>query len=98
MYDAVNIKVSVFNPKAHKERGRAERKIRAVREMLQRTRDEAKRAMTALEWETRFAVIANALDSIPMAKEDTNSAQDPLGEILTPNRLKLGWKNLREML
>ena len=32
-----------------------------------------------------------------MAKGDCNTAKDPMGEILTPNRLKLGRNNLRAM-
>ena len=97
VHDAVGLRVSVSTPKAHEERGRVERKIRSVREMLEKTGVNITHPMTSIEWETRFAAIANSLDSIPMAKGKPTTARDFSDEILTPNRLKLGRNNMRTL-
>jgi len=97
LYDAVGIRVSVSTPKAHQEQGRVERKIRSLREMLEKTGASTSTALTPLQWETKFAQISNMLDDIPIAKGKPTSARDFGHEILTPNRLKLGRNNSRSV-
>ncbi len=52
-------KVTIANPKAHHEQGQVERRIRVLRDMLQRLPDTEDMCRTLLEWETVFARIAS---------------------------------------
>jgi hypothetical protein len=52
---------------------------------------------TLLGWETVFARIADALDDIPIARGGPSAANDLGWEIITPNRLKLGRNNHRQL-
>jgi hypothetical protein len=83
-------KVTVANPKAHHEQGRVERRIKVLRDMLQRLSDTDDNCRTLLEWETVFARIASQVDDLPIARGSATAATDLGWEIITPNRLKLG--------
>ena len=83
-------KVTVANPKAHHEQGRVERRIKVLRDMLQRLSDTEDICRTLLEWETVFARIASQVDDLPIARGSATAATDLGWEIITPNRLKLG--------
>ena len=52
---------------------------------------------TLLGWETVFAKVASAIDDIPIAQGSANAAYDLGWEIITPNRLKLGRNNHRQL-
>ena len=52
LYDSLGIRVHVSNAKAHSERGRVERKIRSLREMLERMGIKTTNPMTSIQWET----------------------------------------------
>ena len=97
VYDALGIKVYVSNAKAHEERGRVERKIRSLRETLQRLGVKATDPLTALQWESVFARIASTLDDMPLAKGKPSSASNLGYEIISANRLKLGRNNYRSL-
>ena len=97
IYDALGIKVYVSNAKAHEERGRIERKIRALRETLQRLGVKASDPLTALQWESVFSKIASTLDDMPLAKGKPSSASNLGYEIISANRLKLGRNNNRSL-
>jgi len=97
VYDAHGIKVYVSNAKAHEERGRVERKIRSLRETLQRLGVKATDPLTALQWESVFARIASTLDDMPLAKGKPSSASNLGYEIISANRLKLGRNNNRSL-
>ena len=58
--EKLDIKVVVSCPKAHEERGRVERRIRMIRDMLQKTGEAISAPQSPLMWETTFARIANA--------------------------------------
>ena len=83
-------KVTVANPKAHHEQGRVERRIKVLRDMLQRLSDTEDVCRTLLEWETTFARISSQVDDLPIARGSATAATDLGWEIITPNRLKLG--------
>jgi hypothetical protein len=83
-------KVNVASPKAHHEQGRVERRIKVLREMLQRLSDTEDVCRTLLEWETVFARISSQVDDLPIARGSATAATDLGWEIITPNRLKLG--------
>jgi hypothetical protein len=86
----MSFKVTVANPKAHHEQGRVERRIRVLRDMLQRLSDTEDTCRTLLEWETIFARISSQVDDLPIARGSATPATDLGWEIITPNRLKLG--------
>lgn len=81
--------------KSHEERGRVERKIRTLRDMLNKTAVNTDIAMTALQWETIFSKMASEIDDIPIARADKAPNTDIGWQLLTPNRLKLGRSNNR---
>ena len=91
------MKVSVSNAKSHEERGRVERRIRQIRDTLKSTADQHATAQTALEWETLFAKIANAINDLPIAKGNCSNVKDLGFEMITPNRLLLGRNNFRSL-
>jgi hypothetical protein len=90
-------KVTIASPKAHHEQGQVERRIRVLRDMLQRLSDTEDTCRTLLEWETVFARIASQVDDVPIARGSANAATDLGWEIITPNRLKL-WRNAHRSL
>ena len=97
VYDSHGIKVFVSNAKAHEERGRIERKIRSLRESLERLGVKSSNPLTALQWESVFARIASTLDDMPLAKGSTSTASNLGYEIITANRLKSGRNNSRSL-
>ena len=86
LQDRLDVKVVVSCPKAHKERGRVERRIRQIREMLEQTGEGTPSPQSPLMWETSFARIANTLNYLPIAKGKTHSGT-VMGnfDIITPN-------------
>jgi hypothetical protein len=89
--------LTVATPKAHEQQGRVERKIQVVRKMLQTLSDSTDEVNTLLGWETTFARIADHLDNLPIARGSSKAPTDLGWEIITPNRLKLGRNNFRQL-
>jgi hypothetical protein len=90
-------KVTTSAPKAHQAQGRVERRIRTIRDMLQRLFDTTDLCDTLLGWETVFAGIASQVDDVPIARGSASAPSDLGWEIITPNRLKLGRNNFRSL-
>ena len=63
----MKFKLSVSTPKAHNEHGRVERKIRTLRDMLDRLSAATTVCNTLIGWETLFARIASQIDDLPIA-------------------------------
>ena len=95
--DSIGLEIVPSTAKSHCERGRVERKIKTLREMLLKTAVNTDVAMTALQWETVFSKMASQIDDLPMARVDKSTSTDPGWELLTPNRLKLGRSNNRSI-
>jgi hypothetical protein len=93
----LGLRVSVSLAKSHEERGRVERRIGIVRQMLERMVGNSTPVQTALQWQTLFAKIANTIDNLPLAKGDTTNRTDIGFEILTANRINLGRNNQRSL-
>ena len=93
--DSVGLEIHPSTAKSHEERGRVERRIRTLREMLLKTANNTNICMTPLEWETVFAKMSSEIDDIPIAKADGSASEDAGWELLTPNRFKLGRANNR---
>ena len=84
-------------PKAHEQQGRVESKIKIVRKLLQSLSDTAELVNTLLGWETTFLRIADQIDDLPIARGSDRAPTDLGWEIITPNRLKLGRNNFRQL-
>ena len=97
LYDARGVTITVSAPKAHESRGRVERKIRTIRDMLTRLNINTHDPVSTLTWETVFSKVANAIDDIPVALGNNSNVTDIGREIITPNRLKLGRNNNRSL-
>ena len=95
--DSLGIRLQVSNAKSHEERGRVERKIRTIRETLEKTGVKTSDPKTPLQWDCIFAKIANTLDDLPMARGDSSNVSNLGFEIITPNRLKMGRNNNRSL-
>ena len=95
--DSLGIQIVVSTAKAHSERGRVERKIRSLRELLEKMDINTNHPQTVLQWETLFSKIANTVDNLPMAKGNTSNSSNLGYKIITSNRLKLGRNNSRAL-
>ena len=95
--DRLGVEITVSTPKAHEERGRVERKIRSLREMLEKLANFSTVTLTVIEWETLFSRCSNELDELPICRLDRATNDDFGWDLLTPNRLKLGRSNQRSL-
>ena len=86
-----------MTPKAHEQQGRVESKIKVVRKMLQSLSDTVDTVNTLLGWETTFLRIADQIDNLPISRGSDWAPTDLGWEIITPNRLKLGRNNFRQL-
>ena len=93
----MSFKLTVATPKAHEQQGRVERKIRVLRDMLQKLSSSTLCCNTLIGWETLFCRIASQVDDLPIARGSATAATDLGWEIITPNRLKLGRNNHRNL-
>jgi len=89
--------ITVATPRAHHQQGRAEAKIKVLRNMLTAWSNSAEEANTLIGWETIFARISSAVDDLPIARGSASAASDIGWEIITANRLKLGRNNYRQL-
>jgi len=89
--------LTVATPKAHEQQGRVESKIKVIRRMLEVLADTTREVHTLLGWETLFARIADHIDNLPIARGSTRAPSDLGWEVITPNRLKLGRNNFRQL-
>ena len=90
-YGAGDVKVVVSCPKAHEERGRVERRIRLIREMLEQTGADTSSPQSPLMWKTMFARVANCLNNLPIAKGNGHSGTVTVSfDIIMPNRILMG--------
>ena len=88
--ESLGIEICPSTAKSHMERGRVERKIRTLREMLLKSAINTQSPLTPLQWETVFCKMASEIDDIPLARADRSNSADLGWDILTPNRFKLG--------
>ena len=96
----LTFRVTTATPKAHEQHGRVERKIRTLRDLLQKLANHVVNkgiCNTLIGWETLFCRIASQVDDLPIARGASTAATDLGWEIITPNRLKLGRNNYRNL-
>ena len=89
--------ITVSTPKAHEQQGQVEAKIKIVRKMLQTFSDTCELVNTLIGWETVFSRIADHIDNVPISKGSASAPSDLGWEVITPNRLKLGRNNFRQL-
>ena len=76
----------------HNVNGRVERKIRTIRESIEKSVQNER--LSIIQWETFGATIANSINDLPIAKGNIVSDLEHI-DLITPNRLKLGRNNAR---
>ena len=94
LHTSKEFEVRVSAVKNHEEHGLVERRIRTLREILDRL-SSGKKA-SALDWETVFCRVSNVVNSLPLAIARRLKAQDEVADFITPNTLLLGRNNNRE--
>ena len=97
LWDAKGVRVLVTRPKAHADNGKCEIRVRLLRDMMKKAELAHFPALTQLQFETVFAMIANDLNNIPLCRTDSSTNSSKLFEIITPNRLLLGRNNFRSL-
>lgn len=95
--ESIGLEIIPSTAKAHEERGKVERKIKTLREMLIKASVNTDIALTPLQWETLFQKLAAEIDEVPIARMDEAADNDLGWELLTPNRFKLGRSNYRSI-
>lgn len=76
----------------HNFHGKVERKIRGVRESLEKSFVNSR--LSVLEWETLVSEIANSMNNMPIAIGNIVDGLENI-DLITPNRLRLGRNNER---
>ena len=76
----------------HNFHGRVERRIRTIRESLEKSIH--KERLSVMQWETLSAQISNSINDLPIALMKTTSDLEH-SDLITPNRLKMGRNNDR---
>ena len=76
----------------HNMHGRVERKIRQIRESVNKSLQNER--LSILQWETLASEVANSVNNLPIAIGSKVADLENL-DLLTPNRLKLGRNNDR---
>jgi len=83
-------------PKAHTSQGRVERRIRMIRDLLDRFAGK-EFLMSFLNWETLFSKISNYINDLPISRPSSTSLERPEFNIICPNRLLMGRSNTRSL-
>lgn len=96
VFDDMGMKVTISAAKSHEERGRVERRIGLIRDMIERVVDPSV-PQTPLQWQTLFEKVANTIDDLPLAKGNQSNSVELGFEILTANRIKMGRNNNRSL-
>ena len=84
-------------PKSHSSQGRVERKIRLIKDMLEKLAG-TDTLMSFLNWETLFCKVSNDINNLPISRPSATSETRPEWSVITPNRLLLGRNNKRSLV
>ena len=94
LHTSQSFEVRISAVQNSEEHGLVERRIRTLREILDRLAPGKK--ASALDWETVFCEISNVINSLPLAMMRRLKSQDEVADFVTPNTLLLGRNNNRE--
>ena len=90
-----SFQVRISAVKCHEEHGLVERRIRTMRDILQKM--SINHRVSVLDWETVFCIISNTINSMPLAiRERSVRNGKEIIDFLSPNTLLLGRNNWRE--
>ena len=92
-----SIELSVAPPKSHSHQGLVERKICHVRDILEKL-GKSKPLLSFIGWETLLAKISNIINSLPICRPSARSVQIKELDLITPNRLLLGFNSNRTLV
>ena len=92
LYKNSQVEFEVCPVGGHNMHGKVERKIRAVRESVEKTMQGER--LSLMQWETLSSQISNSINDMPLFTEASNSSHE-MSNLITPNRLKLGRNNSR---
>ena len=96
--DKHGAEVRVLTAKSHEANGRCESRVRLLRQMLEKFEIDTRTvSFTAIQWETLYSSITNSLNDLPIARGNKSTTDDPLWNIITPNRLIMGRNNNRSL-
>ena len=92
--NSLGIKIVVSIAKAHSERGRVERRIRVLRETLDKLGVQKSVPNTCIQWDALFSRISNTIDNLPIVRGETsNLSKDSitwrLGRVLKVENTKV---------
>ena len=87
-----NVEFELCPVGGHNMHGKVERKIRCVKESLQKSLQGER--LSTIEWETLGAQISNSINDLPLALGNHTSDLENI-DLITPNRLKMGRNNER---
>ena len=96
LHHRFSIEVHAAAPKAHSSQGRVERKIGQVKDLLDRI-SEKSFLQSFLAWETTMAKISNHLNNLPVCRPSSRNVHVPDFDVITPNRLLLGFNNTKSL-
>ena len=92
LHTNMNVQFEICPVGGHHMHGRIERKIRQIRESVEKSLYNQR--LSLIQWETFTAEIANAINNLPIGLRN-KVAELEKADLLTPNRLKLGRNNNR---
>ena len=92
-----SIELSIAPPKSHSHQGLVERKIYHVRDILEKL-GKSKPLLSFIGWETLLAKVSNIINSLPICRPSARSVQIKELDLITPNRLLLGFNSNRTLV
>ena len=67
VHDSLGLNIVASTAKSHEARGRAESRVKVLRDMLEKLSIKTDTCMTAIQWETLFSKISNQINDLPLA-------------------------------
>ena len=92
MYTNMKVELETCPVGGHNFHGKVERKIRQIRESIEKTMQNDR--LSILQWETLVSEVANSINDLPIGYTNYSNDLESI-DLLTPNRLKLGRNNDR---
>ena len=97
LHSDIGVEVVVCPVGDHHQHGKVERKIRQIKETMNRTMSGDR--LTSIAWQTVCDSVSNVVNNLPIAKgmSSMSGVKEDVGELdlITPNRLKFGRNNDR---
>ena len=92
LHQDVHVQLDVCPVGGHNMHGKVERRIRHIKESLEKTMSNER--LSVMQWETVAASVANSINNLPLALGNFKGDFESM-DLITPNRLLLGRNNDR---